>query len=118
MKNRFLESVFALGLLGAAVIFPQPSLACCPTAAEVSPSIPVAAAGIKTAMLSVEGMTCASCSMTIRLTLKKLDGVKEAIVKVDTKRAVVQYDPAKVTPQQLAEAVSKAGYKATVLPEP
>ncbi|MBI3185952.1 MAG: heavy-metal-associated domain-containing protein [Myxococcales bacterium] len=112
----FLGIIGALALSGAGLLLPQPSEACCPARAEAAPA-KEAAAGIKTATLSVEGMTCASCTVTVRMSLKKLDGVKEATVKLDERRAIVQYDPAKLTPQQMADAVTKAGYKATVVPE-
>jgi mercuric ion binding protein len=71
----------------------------------------------KTALLHVEGMTCAACPVTVRMVLRKLAGVQDASVNRNEKRAVVQYDPAKVTPQQMADAVTKAGYKSTVVPE-
>lgn len=64
--------------------------------------------------LHIEGMTCASCSITVRVTLEHLDGVKSAVVSVSGKRAQVTYDPSKVTPKQMVEAVNKAGYKASV----
>ena len=113
MKNwGFIGIIGALALTGIGVS----GSICCPARAEAAPP-KEAAAGIKTATLSVEGMTCASCTVTVRTVLKKLDGVKDATVKLDEKRAIVQYDPAKVTLQQLAEAVTKAGYKATVVPE-
>lgn len=117
MKNwSFIGIVGALALSGAGLLLPQPSEACCPARAEAAPA-KEATAGVKTATLNVEGMTCASCTVTVKTALKKLDGVKDATVKLDEKRAIVQYDPDKVTPQQLADAVTKAGYKATVVPE-
>lgn len=67
--------------------------------------------------LHVDGMTCASCSVTVRVTLERLDGVKSAAVSFEEKRARVTYDSSKVTPKQMIEAVSKAGYKARVASE-
>lgn len=67
--------------------------------------------------LAIEGMTCASCSTAIRTALKRLDGVRDARVKADEKRAVVDYEPAKVTPQQMVDAVNKLGYQASVAPK-
>lgn len=79
-------------------------------AAETAP-----ATASKTATLKVGGMTCAACSLTVRIALKKLDGVKSATVDVSAGRASVEYDPTKVKPEQMAEAVTKAGYDASVL---
>ena len=71
---------------------------------------------VATVTLHVDGMTCTSCAVTVRVALKKLDGVKDAVVSVEEKRALVTYEPSKVTPQQMVEVVNKAGYKARVVP--
>lgn len=73
-----------------------------------------APAGARTATLAVEGMHCASCPVAVRTALRKLDGVLDATVSAADKRAVVQYDPAKVTPEKMAEAITRLGYKTTV----
>lgn len=67
-----------------------------------------------TVTLSVEGMTCAACPVAVRTVLKKLDGVQEAKVSLSEKNAVVDYDVAKVKPQQMVDAVNKLGYRATL----
>lgn len=70
----------------------------------------------KTAKLRIEGMTCGGCATAVRAVLKKVDGVSGAKVSYEEKLAVVDYDPAKVTPQQLAQTVEKKlRYKATVI---
>src|SRR5437868_10363096 len=70
----------------------------------------------KTATLNVEGMSCGACTASVRIVLKKLDGVSEAKVSFDDKKAVVTYDSAKVTPQTMAEAINaKLPYKAKVV---
>lgn len=71
-----------------------------------------ARARLSTATLRVEGMTCASCSVTIQAALEELDGVEDARVEVEARRAVISYDAAKVTPEQLVEAVKQLGYEA------
>jgi Cu+-exporting ATPase len=52
----------------------------------------------------------------VRTALSKLDGVKHARVDLAEKSAAVEYDPARVTPQQMVDAVNRLGYKAS-LPE-
>jgi Cu+-exporting ATPase len=86
--------------------------ACSSNASAEAPAEKTASA--RTIALTVEGMTCASCSVAVRTALKKLDGVKDAKVSVSEKRAVVEYEPAKVTPQQLIDAVNKLGYRASL----
>ena len=61
--------------------------------------------------LPIEGMTCASCAARIERRLNKLDGVT-ASVNYATERAAVDYDPARVTPAALIEAVEETGYSA------
>ncbi len=69
-----------------------------------------------TTVLRVEGMTCGACATSVKLVLKKVDGVTDAAVSYTTKRAVVHYDPARVNPAKLvAEIEAKLPYKATVV---
>jgi copper chaperone CopZ len=74
----------------------------------------VAVAGSATTTLHVGGMTCPSCKVAVRTALSKLDGVKDAKVDVANKSATVEYDPSKVTPQQLVDAVNRLGYQASL----
>lgn len=73
----------------------------------------VASSG-STVVLRVEGMTCPSCKVAVRMALSKLAGVKDATVDVARKSATVDYDPARVTPPQLVEAVNRLGYQASL----
>ena len=68
--------------------------------------------------LPIEGMTCASCATRIEKRLNKLDGV-EATVNYATENAAVDFDPVRVSPEDLIAAVEAAGYHATLAePEP
>jgi Cu+-exporting ATPase len=60
--------------------------------------------------LPVTGMTCASCVFRVEKALKKLPGVAEASVNLATEQASVRFDQSQVSPQQIQEAVEKAGY--------
>ncbi len=68
-------------------------------------------------VLPVEGMTCAACSNRVGRSLRKLDGVTEANVNFATHRAAVTYDPSKVVPDQLKEAVEQVGYQVPEVPD-
>jgi Cu+-exporting ATPase len=61
--------------------------------------------------LPIEGMTCASCAARIERKLNRLEGVT-ASVNYATEKAAVEYDPARVTPAALVEAVEQVGYSA------
>jgi Cu+-exporting ATPase len=66
--------------------------------------------------LALEGMTCASCAARIERTLNKVDGV-EATVNFATETASVSFDPARVAPDELAAAVERIGYHASLRTE-
>ena len=66
--------------------------------------------------LPIEGMTCASCAGRVEKSLNRLDGV-QATVNFATERATVDFDPARVEPEQLLGAVESVGYSAA-LPAP
>ncbi|HEX9827313.1 MAG TPA: heavy metal-associated domain-containing protein [Flavobacteriaceae bacterium] len=62
------------------------------------------------AEFGIEGMTCEiGCARTIEKKIAKMDGVKFAKVDFNKKMAMVEYDPAKLTPTNLEETVTKVG---------
>lgn len=58
----------------------------------------------------VIGMACAGCSSRVERVLQEAAGVSEATVNLAGRFAVVTYDEATTSPQQLKAAVSAAGY--------
>lgn len=64
--------------------------------------------------LDIQGMTCATCPLTVRIALKKLPGVTEAKVDFATHSARVGYDDAKVQPDAIAKAATDAGFPSRV----
>ncbi len=71
-------------------------------------------AAIQTVTLSVPGMTCAACPITVKKALSKVDGVKEVNVSYKKLEAVVTFDDAKTTVEALTKATENAGYSASV----
>ena len=69
------------------------------------------ATGFERLELPIEGMTCASCAARIERKLNRLEGVT-ASVNYATEKAAVAYDPERVEPEALVEAVAQAGYAA------
>ncbi len=67
-------------------------------------------AASKTVTLSVPGMTCAACPITIKKALTETDGVTEAEVSFERKDAVVTFDDTKTSVSALIEATTNAGY--------
>jgi copper chaperone CopZ len=74
------------------------------------------AMALDTVTLHIEGMTCGGCTLATRTVLERLDGVTKAEVSYEKKRAVVTFDPARVTVAQMLAAVATLKYTATVLP--
>ena len=60
-------------------------------------------------VLSVEGMTCATCANRIETALNRLPGV-EASVNLAAETAQISYDPQKTAAPALAAAIENAGY--------
>ena len=61
--------------------------------------------------LGVTGMTCTSCSSRIERKINKVEGA-DAIVNYATETATIDYDPSKITEDELIEVVRGAGYDA------
>jgi mercuric ion binding protein len=72
----------------------------------------VAAAAERTVTLTVENMTCALCPVTVRTAIEHVTGVKDVQVDFESKVAVVVFDDAETTVEDIAEASRLAGYPA------
>ena len=64
--------------------------------------------------LSVPGMYCSVCPITVKKSLQKVPGVSRVDVSFEQKEAVVIFDNAKATIDELLDATFKAGYPAEV----
>ena len=65
---------------------------------------------LQTLELPVKGMDCADCTVHVQKALTELEGVQSAKVFLSSEKAVVSFDPAKVTPSTLRQSIEKAGY--------
>ncbi|MDR7552679.1 MAG: heavy metal translocating P-type ATPase, partial [Armatimonadota bacterium] len=61
-------------------------------------------------VLPIRGMSCASCAATIEGALAGMAGVRRASVNLTAEKAFVTFDPARVTPAQMARVVRDLGY--------
>jgi Cu+-exporting ATPase len=62
--------------------------------------------------LNIGGMTCASCVRRIETGLSELDGIKNVSVNLATEKALVEYDPDRITADRISERVRELGYEA------
>lgn len=68
----------------------------------------------KTVTLSVPGMTCEACPITVKKALSKVAGVQKAEVSFEKREAVVTFDDAKASVDALTKATANAGYPSSV----
>ena len=60
--------------------------------------------------IPVIGMTCASCSANVERKLNSLEGIHSASVSLPGRSALVDYDPSKISLQQMKQAINGIGY--------
>ena len=60
--------------------------------------------------LTVTGMMCEGCVAAVKAALESVAGVKNADVSLEKKEAVISYDPAQATKDEMKKAVENAGY--------
>jgi Cu+-exporting ATPase len=62
-------------------------------------------------ILRIGGMSCASCAQTIEKNLKKTKGVLKASVNFASQKALVDYDTASVSPEEIEKVIKDSGYE-------
>ena len=67
----------------------------------------------ESANIAVGEMTSASCVAHVEKAIRAVPGVSESSVNLARGRAAIQFDPARTDPQQIADAISLAGYPST-----
>ena len=67
---------------------------------------------MKEVKLNIEGMHCTGCSTRLEKVLNNVDGVEDAKVSLEEKKADIKYDETQVSEKELIEVVEDAGVKA------
>lgn len=80
-------------------------------------SMPVWAADA-TVTLSIPGMTCGLCPITVRTALKRVPGVEKVTIDEAHKQVGVLYDDRKTNTSALRQATKNAGYPSSVVNKP
>jgi len=75
-----------------------------------------ALAAMQTVTLSVPGMNCAACPITVKLALNKVDSVSQVDVSYPDREAVVSFDDKLTSVEALTHATGGAGYPSTLKP--
>lgn len=63
--------------------------------------------------LNISGMHCAGCVAGIEATLKGTDGILTASVNLTTSRGVFEYDPSKISKEDIIQKIKELGYDAS-----
>lgn len=85
------------------------SMAACHT------SPPVPTPEISEVHIAIGKMQCEGCVMTIVEALRAVDGVITCSVSLQTKRALIRYDPARTNTSALVDRITSLGYEARVV---
>ncbi|MGD1875674.1 MAG: heavy metal translocating P-type ATPase [Mastigocoleus sp.] len=72
---------------------------------------------MNTLRLTIGGMSCASCTKSVKKAITSVPGVKECHVNFAAEQATVEYSPSKTTVKAIQDAVLKARYTAAVFSE-
>ncbi len=68
----------------------------------------------RTVTLAVRNMTCPVCPITVKKALSKVPGVTKTVVSYEKQEAVVTFDDAKASVEELTTATADAGYPSTL----
>lgn len=126
--GRASKAVFAIValLVVLAAVFPylirpaQTDPAVAPTTRDLPPHADAAASGRtdpaswRTVTLSVPGMSCHTCPITVRKALLAVHGVTAAEVSLERKTVLVTFDATKTTVGALTRATVDAGYPSSL----
>ncbi|NNE06707.1 MAG: heavy-metal-associated domain-containing protein [Xanthomonadales bacterium] len=70
---------------------------------------------VSTATFAVGNMSCATCPLTVKSAMKKLDGVISVRVDLDSGLAKVVFDASVVTTSEIAAASTGVGFPTSVI---
>ena len=94
----------------AAIAIEFPYLGVAPSSSANASVIPQA-----TAVLKVEGMDCKACAKGVEGMLVSINGVHQAKVDFDKRKAVMEYDSKIVKPETFVDRVNKTSYEASLV---
>lgn len=67
--------------------------------------------GTKKVNIDVLGMTCAACSARVEKNLNKQEGIESAIVNLVGEKVAVEYNPEKISIEDIVKIIDKTGYE-------
>lgn len=73
-------------------------------------------ANVATLRVKIGGMQCAVCAVNIQQTLAKEKGVVRVELDFKAKEGVIEYHPARISPDRVVAVINEIGFKAEPLP--
>lgn len=116
LSDKVRRGILVVGTIAVVGLIASPWLIGGAASAETAREGVVEPVAWQEAVLEVEGMTCASCNVTVQKALTNLNGVESATVTFEPPQAVVRYDPAKLAPEDLTRATTNVGYPSKLKP--
>jgi len=71
----------------------------------------------KKTLIRISGMHCVACAQSIEKALKKENGIINVNVNFATEKAMVEYDPAKVSLERIGDIIREVGYEPVGIPK-
>ncbi len=65
-------------------------------------------------VIKINGMTCANCAANIEKTLSNMPGINKAAVNFASEKAIAEYDPQEIKPQEIIDAITELDFKPVV----
>jgi copper chaperone CopZ len=97
-------------LLAFALVVVRPWASCAPRSSDTGLQ-KARTAGTRTVSIPVEGMSCMVCVSSVKRAAQGIDGVRDAEVDLAGKRAKISYVEGTTSPEQIAAAIARLGYK-------
>jgi len=69
----------------------------------------------RSVILSVPGLNCAACPITIKKALEKGEGITAVTIDLERKQATVTFDDTRTATAKLIQATTDAGYPSNLL---
>ncbi|OAF58228.1 hypothetical protein VC83_06448 [Pseudogymnoascus destructans] len=70
---------------------------------------------VATTTVEVQGMTCGACTSAVEGGFQDLEGLVQLNISLLAERAVIVHDPAKLSPEKIAEIIEDRGFDARIL---
>ncbi len=62
-------------------------------------------------ILKINGMKCTGCSQRVERALKNTDGIKDASVDLESKKANISYNEDEISVKQIREIITDVGFE-------